>query len=206
MVEIWGPHHGVKRIDATSAEQFIGATNHFTVPTMTPHAPYKMKHSDVRYNTITDRLKQAAPQITPDTMRGILSAPYPNGRHSAFHYFRCHRRYDRSVFRIAACEYVVRVRSVSTWQLRRISGHSPYRASCSGLLGMDSHCLIQSKSLSPLNRIHVNEILMLVEQKKYFVLHAPRQTGKTSSLLALQTYLNETGQYRCLYCNLEEVC
>ena len=57
--------------------------------------------------------------------------------------------------------------------------------------------------LSPLDRFHLDEILLLIAQKKYFVLHAPRQTGKTSSLLALQTDLNETGQYRCLYCNVE---
>ncbi len=57
--------------------------------------------------------------------------------------------------------------------------------------------------LSPLNRIHINEILALIDQEKYFVLHAPRQTGKTSSLLALQTHLNDSGRYRCLYCNVE---
>ncbi len=45
---------------------------------------------------------------------------------------------------------------------------------------------------------------MLIEQKKYFVMHAPRQTGKTSCLLALMKYLNETGEYRCLYANVEK--
>ena len=49
--------------------------------------------------------------------------------------------------------------------------------------------------LSPLQRIHLAEILTLIEQEKYFVLHAPRQTGKTSSLLALQAHLNASGQY-----------
>jgi hypothetical protein len=43
----------------------------------------------------------------------------------------------------------------------------------------------------------------LIEQKKYFVLHAPRQTGKTSALLALREYLNREGRYRCLYVNFE---
>jgi hypothetical protein len=57
--------------------------------------------------------------------------------------------------------------------------------------------------LPPLERIHRDDVLTLIAQHKYFVLHAPRQTGKTSSLLALQTYLNATGQYRCLYCNVE---
>ena len=39
--------------------------------------------------------------------------------------------------------------------------------------------------------------------KKYFVLHAPRQTGKTSTLLALADRLNRGGEYRCLYMNVE---
>jgi len=57
--------------------------------------------------------------------------------------------------------------------------------------------------LPPLVRFNLTDIETLIDQKKYFVLHAPRQTGKTSSLLALMKYLNEQGQYRCVYCNVE---
>jgi len=57
--------------------------------------------------------------------------------------------------------------------------------------------------LPPLTRFSLEEILMLIDQKKYFVLHAPRQTGKTSCLLALMEYLNQKGRYRCLYFNAE---
>ncbi|MBF0225755.1 MAG: ATP-binding protein [Desulfobacterales bacterium] len=57
--------------------------------------------------------------------------------------------------------------------------------------------------LSPLNRINLEEILYLIEQEKYFVLHAPRQTGKTSSLLALMEYLNKENKFKCLYINVE---
>ncbi|MEW6379429.1 MAG: ATP-binding protein [bacterium] len=57
--------------------------------------------------------------------------------------------------------------------------------------------------LPPLGRLDLTEILSLIAQKKYFVLHAPRQTGKTSCLLALMDYLNATGSYRCLYINVE---
>ena len=48
-------------------------------------------------------------------------------------------------------------------------------------------------------------MLNLIRQKKYFILHAPRQTGKTSVLLALQELLNSgtVGEYRCLYVNIE---
>jgi|LGOV01.1.fsa_nt_gb hypothetical protein len=57
--------------------------------------------------------------------------------------------------------------------------------------------------LPPLERFDLEEIISLIGQKKYFVLHAPRQTGKTTCLLALMEHLNATGQYRCLYFNVE---
>ncbi len=57
--------------------------------------------------------------------------------------------------------------------------------------------------LPPLGRFNLEEILHLIDQEKYFVLHAPRQTGKTSCLLALMKHLNAGGRYRCLYFNVE---
>ena len=56
--------------------------------------------------------------------------------------------------------------------------------------------------IAPLARIDLDEVLGLVRDKKYFVLHAPRQTGKTSALLALAEVLNGRG-YRCLYVTFE---
>lgn len=58
-------------------------------------------------------------------------------------------------------------------------------------------------SVPPLERLELDELLLLIGQKKYFVLHAPRQTGKTSCLLALSDYLNQQGGHRCLYINVE---
>ncbi len=58
--------------------------------------------------------------------------------------------------------------------------------------------------LDPIHRFDLEEILFLIDQKKYFVLHAPRQTGKTSSLLALMDYINKQETYRCLYANFEK--
>ena len=52
-------------------------------------------------------------------------------------------------------------------------------------------------------RSNLPEILSLIDQKKYFILHAPRQTGKTTCLLALMEYLNRAGGYTCLYVNVE---
>ena len=57
----------------------------------------------------------------------------------------------------------------------------------------------------PLERIGVTELLALIRAERYFVLHAPRQTGKTSALFALRDLLNggAAGEYRCAYINVE---
>jgi hypothetical protein len=57
--------------------------------------------------------------------------------------------------------------------------------------------------LPPLGRWNLEGVLRLIDQRKYFLLHAPRQTGKTSCLLALMGYLNEKGSHRAVYVNLE---
>ena len=57
--------------------------------------------------------------------------------------------------------------------------------------------------IPPLERVDLDTVLGLVRDKKYFVLHAPRQTGKTSALLALRDLLNSGGDYRCVYADFE---
>ena len=57
--------------------------------------------------------------------------------------------------------------------------------------------------IPPLERVNLDYLLGLVRDKKYFVLHAPRQTGKTSALLALRDLLNAAGAHRCVYANVE---
>ena len=57
--------------------------------------------------------------------------------------------------------------------------------------------------IPPLDRMNLAELLGLVRDKRYFVLHAPRQTGKTSALLALRDLLNAGGDHRCVYANVE---
>jgi hypothetical protein len=49
----------------------------------------------------------------------------------------------------------------------------------------------------------LEEIFTLIEQEKYFVLHAPRQSGKTTTLLELCKILNNSGRYKCLNINVE---
>ena len=55
----------------------------------------------------------------------------------------------------------------------------------------------------PLKRVNLREFHKLVRQQRYFVLRAPRQTGKTSMLLALKEWLNEQGDCECVYANFE---
>ena len=60
-------------------------------------------------------------------------------------------------------------------------------------------------AIAPLDRVDVDEFLGLIRAKRYFVLHAPRQTGKTSALIALRDLLNsgKVGNFRCVNVNVE---
>ena len=60
-------------------------------------------------------------------------------------------------------------------------------------------------AVPPLDRMDVDELLTLIRAKRYFVLHAPRQTGKTSALIALRDLLNsgKVGNFRCVHTNVE---
>ena len=60
-------------------------------------------------------------------------------------------------------------------------------------------------AIQPLDRMDVDELLDLIRAERYFVLHAPRQTGKTSALIALRDLLNsgEVGHFRCVNVNVE---
>ncbi|HBL98908.1 TPA: hypothetical protein DDZ86_04675, partial [Candidatus Dependentiae bacterium] len=53
------------------------------------------------------------------------------------------------------------------------------------------------------HRFNEPEIRQLIAQKKYFILHAPRQSGKTTGLLQLVKMFNGEGQYKALYVNFE---
>ena len=57
--------------------------------------------------------------------------------------------------------------------------------------------------IPPLERLDIDAVLALIRDEKYFVMHAPRQTGKTSALLTLCDLLNAEGDYRCVYVNVE---
>ncbi len=58
-------------------------------------------------------------------------------------------------------------------------------------------------AIPPLHRIDLDHVLELIDDARYFVLHAPRQTGKTSALKALADLLESMGSYHCVYVNVE---
>ncbi|WP_328986127.1 AAA family ATPase [Thiorhodovibrio winogradskyi] len=57
--------------------------------------------------------------------------------------------------------------------------------------------------LPRLQRLDWEEVQQLIREQRYFVLHAPRQTGKTSTLLAMMQALNGCGDHACAYANIE---
>jgi hypothetical protein len=67
-----------------------------------------------------------------------------------------------------------------------------------GPMEQDIHYMIP-----PLSRMNQVELLSLIDQRKYFILHAPRQTGKSSCMRALVEELNRGGRYRAIHVNLE---
>lgn len=62
----------------------------------------------------------------------------------------------------------------------------------------EDHYMIQSEK-------RCADVMSLIEQKQYFVIHAARQSGKTTLLLDLVRQLNDKRDYYALYCSLESV-
>lgn len=67
-----------------------------------------------------------------------------------------------------------------------------------GPISRDIHYYVDTKT-----RWDFSEVISLIRQRKYFILHAPRQTGKTSALLSLVDYLNDSGNFEAIYANIE---
>ena len=56
--------------------------------------------------------------------------------------------------------------------------------------------------IDPMRGIN-DELMELINSKQYFLIHAARQSGKTTLLQELTRNLNSIGQYFALYCSLE---
>lgn len=57
--------------------------------------------------------------------------------------------------------------------------------------------------LPPLARLP--EVTKLIEQQGYFIIHAPRQVGKTTAMLALAQQLTASGKYAAVKCCPEPI-
>lgn len=53
------------------------------------------------------------------------------------------------------------------------------------------------------SRFRSGELDLLIQQQQYFILHAPRQTGKTSTIEHYVNQLNSEARFAALYVNLE---
>ena len=59
-------------------------------------------------------------------------------------------------------------------------------------------------AIDPLSRWNLKEVELLLNQSKYFLLHAPRQSGKTSTMFALRDLINTTSDDTiAIYVNVE---
>ncbi|MBN1604435.1 MAG: ATP-binding protein [Chitinispirillaceae bacterium] len=62
----------------------------------------------------------------------------------------------------------------------------------------EEHFVLQAMQRCP-------EVEKLIKQRQYFVIHAARQSGKTTLLNTLENELNKSGELAVLYCSVETV-
>ena len=67
-----------------------------------------------------------------------------------------------------------------------------------GPCNREEHYMIDASS-------RLNGVEQLIDMKQYFVIHAARQSGKTTYLKDLTQRLNASGKYYALYCSLESL-
>ncbi len=65
-----------------------------------------------------------------------------------------------------------------------------------GLINPEIHYFIP-------HRFNELQLATLIEQEKYFILHAPRQSGKTTAIFECIDLLNKQGKYKAFYVNVE---
>ena len=79
LIEVASSHRGVKRIGQGSLDQFLWATNHYTLPAMMPYDTGRMRQSVIRHRAIESRIRSVVPHVNKDSIRGLLSEPIPKG-------------------------------------------------------------------------------------------------------------------------------
>jgi hypothetical protein len=79
LIEVAYAHRGVKRIQQASQDQFLWATNHYTLAEMLPYDTGRMRQSVTRHRAIESRIRNVLPRANKDSIRDLLSEPMPEG-------------------------------------------------------------------------------------------------------------------------------
>jgi len=89
-VEVAGKRRSLVEIHPDSPQKYLIATNHYTLPEMGDLNTFDgaLSHSQPRYQAIDASLQQDMPCITKETLRSVLSRPFPKGCFCPYyHYF-----------------------------------------------------------------------------------------------------------------------
>jgi predicted choloylglycine hydrolase len=79
LIEIACSHKSVQRIGPSSLRKYLCSTNHYTSKDMIEFDNNRMWQSVARYNSIESGIKTAIPNVSEETLKGILSATVPDG-------------------------------------------------------------------------------------------------------------------------------
>lgn len=86
LVEIACQNRAVKRIDGTTPDQFVCATNQYTLPAMLEYDTNRMRQSVDRYIAIQAGIRVSSPKVSRETLRNILTPKVPDGL--CCHYYK----------------------------------------------------------------------------------------------------------------------
>lgn len=79
LIEISCSHKSIQRIGPDSLKKYLCSTNHYTSKDMIEFDSNRMWQSVARYNAIESGIKTAMPNVSKETLRGILSTTVPDG-------------------------------------------------------------------------------------------------------------------------------
>jgi predicted choloylglycine hydrolase len=83
LIQFFDGEYRVKQISTNSSEQYLISTNHYVLPNMVKYQKYAgdwiLKNSKKRFELINTKLSHAAPKITKEDIRTILSEEIYDG-------------------------------------------------------------------------------------------------------------------------------
>jgi predicted choloylglycine hydrolase len=79
VIEVLGDEKTVTKINGTSQQQWISATNHYRHEKMQKHNDFIMANSPVRLKTIESNLERLSGRLSTNHLKSLLSTRYPEG-------------------------------------------------------------------------------------------------------------------------------